>query len=301
MNQIESASSLRSRIQNLNVWKRGEKRAPHKPLLVLYALGQLEIGNRWLPFRDVDEKLRKLLVEFGPSRKRHHPEYPFWRLQNDGIWTVPHDEPLTRRQSNTDPLKSELLEHDIHGGFTDTVWTLLNENRSLRHDLTRLILDEHFQPSFHEDLCNAVGLNLTVPTSQRTRDPAFRNNVLQAYSYQCAICGFDLKLETMSLGLEAAHIQWHNHGGPDDITNGIALCALHHKMFDKGALHVTADLTLLISEAIHGSDPHLARVRERHENRIHAPQRSSYSPSPEVVDWHWDEVFKSPARSQSLS
>ena len=37
------------------------------------------------------------LFEFGPSRKSYHPEYPFWRLQNDGIWEVASDVPLSRK------------------------------------------------------------------------------------------------------------------------------------------------------------------------------------------------------------
>ena len=297
MNKLNSGSSLRSRIQNLNVWKKGERRAPHKPLLVLYALGKLESGQRWLHFREVDQDLRELLIEFGPSRKRHHPEYPFWRLQNDGIWTVPHDEELTRRASNTDPLKSELLEYNIKAGFTGSVWTVLKEDQALRYDLVRLILDEHFQPSFHADLCNAVGLSLAIPTAEHTRDPDFRANVLRAYSHQCAICGFDLSLGDTSLGLEAAHIQWHNHGGPDEVTNGVALCALHHKMLDKGALHITAEPSLLVSEDVHGSNPHLTRLRKRHGDQIQPPQRETYLPDVEAVKWHRKEVFREPARA----
>jgi putative restriction endonuclease len=292
------ASSLRSRIQDLNVWKRGERRAPHKPLLILYAIGKLKQEVRWISFRDVDADLERLLIEFGPSRKRHHPEYPFWRLQNDGIWTVPHDEPLTRRASNTDPLKSELLEHDIHGGFTGPVWTALKENPSRRHGITRLLLSEHFQPSFHRGLLEAVGLSPALSSApQRPRDPDFRPSVLQAYSRQCAVCGYDLRLGDKPLGLEAAHIQWHNHGGPDEVTNGIALCALHHKMLDKGALHVSADLRLVVSEAVCGSGAHLGRLRSRHGERVRGPQRAEYRPDEEVVDWHRNEVFREPARA----
>jgi putative restriction endonuclease len=52
------------------VWKRGDQRAPHKPLLVLYALAELERGERWVSFREVDEKLQSLLVEFGPPNRQ---------------------------------------------------------------------------------------------------------------------------------------------------------------------------------------------------------------------------------------
>ena len=73
----------------INVWSRGSERAPHKPLLVLYALAQLALGEpRAIAFRDVATKLRDLLKEFGPSRKSYHPEHPFWWLQTDGLWVV---------------------------------------------------------------------------------------------------------------------------------------------------------------------------------------------------------------------
>ena len=37
-------------------------------------------------------------------------------------------------------------------------------------------------------------------------------------------------------GWEAAHIQWHSHGGPDQVANGLALCTFHHGAFDRGAI-----------------------------------------------------------------
>ena len=40
------------------------------------------------------------------------------------------------------------------------------------------------------------------------------------------------------LGLEAAHIKWFQARGPDVVQNGLALCSLHHKIFDLGAFTV---------------------------------------------------------------
>ena len=42
-------------------------------------------------------------------------------------------------------------------------------------------------------------------------------------------------LDQETLGIEAAHIKWHQAGGPDTEDNGLALCTLHHKRFDRGA------------------------------------------------------------------
>jgi predicted restriction endonuclease len=34
------------------------------------------------------------------------------------------------------------------------------------------------------------------------------------------------------VGIEAAHVRWHSQAGPDVVANGLALCALHHALFD---------------------------------------------------------------------
>lgn len=39
-----------------------------------------------MPYKEVDKKIRQLLIEFGPERKNYHPEYPFWRLHNNNVF-----------------------------------------------------------------------------------------------------------------------------------------------------------------------------------------------------------------------
>jgi len=44
---------LLTRIREVSVWKKGDQRAPHKPLLILYALGKLLEGQDELTQRRV--------------------------------------------------------------------------------------------------------------------------------------------------------------------------------------------------------------------------------------------------------
>ena len=91
MNREEFLTAL----DNLNVWKRGGVRAPHKPLLLLLALGRLsQDENRLVRYEDVEARLRQLLERFGPPRQVTHPEFPFWHLQTDGIWEIPDRDSL---------------------------------------------------------------------------------------------------------------------------------------------------------------------------------------------------------------
>ena len=59
-------ADLLQRVQGINVWKRRGERAPHKPLLLLYALARAAHGERDIRYERVDEMLGSLLQKFGP-------------------------------------------------------------------------------------------------------------------------------------------------------------------------------------------------------------------------------------------
>ena len=65
-------------------------------------------------------------------------------------------------------------------------------------------------------------LTLETTATRSKGDPAFRQRVLKAYEYRCAVCGFDVRLGTVSIALDAAHIRWHQAGGPETEGNGLA-------------------------------------------------------------------------------
>jgi hypothetical protein len=99
---------LLTNIREVSVWKQGDQRAPHKPLLILYALGKLLAGQNDVRFKEFYEPFTKLLQEFGPPRKSYHPEFPFWYLRSEGFWEI---EPATgwiMKKGGSSPSKSDL-------------------------------------------------------------------------------------------------------------------------------------------------------------------------------------------------
>ena len=104
-----------------------------------------------------------LLLAFGPPAKSYHPEYPFWRLQNDGtFWEIPErEEAMARRGERLrtgDVPPSILRTVDARGGFSGPVFALLRARPDLVAELTADILEEHFEASFHEGILDAVGM-----------------------------------------------------------------------------------------------------------------------------------------------
>jgi putative restriction endonuclease len=295
---MASRAEVLERFDRLNVWRRGGQRAPHKPLLVLYALGRWQRGDRAdLPFREAERDLTDLLKEFGPPRQAHHPEYPFWRLQNDRVWTVRAAGTLHARQSNTDPTKRSLLATDARGNFSDDVQRAFRSNPSLVASIAARLLEHHFPESLHQDILSAVGLSLDVVSSQkRKRDPQFRKRVLVAYEYACAVCGFDVRLGTVSVALDAAHIRWLQAGGPDEESNGLALCVLHHKPFDLGAFTLDKNGMLLVSDQVQGNEGFKHTLMRYHGVLVRPPQKPEWNPSAAHLAWHGRQVFKGEAR-----
>jgi putative restriction endonuclease len=293
-----TADEIRERFSAITVWKRGGERAPHKPLLALYAIGRLLRGEpQMVEYARVDRDLSKLLTEFGPRRQSVHPEYPFWRLQNDGLWELSRIEGLTARRGNTDAKKSELLENNVEGGFRPEVYQELLSNKRLVRLIVQDLLDANFPETLHQNILEAVGIDFSADTlAVITRSPEFRDRVLRAYEYSCAVCGFDLRLGNVLVAVEAAHIKWHQAGGPDEESNGLALCTLHHKLFDRGVFTLSDKMNVIISESAHGTRGFQEWVIGFHGKPIRRAQRPTYYPDKIAVEWHVKEVFQGPGR-----
>ena len=159
----------------------------------------------------------------------------------------------------------------------------------------------------HGDILAALGLDLSIPadaaSSEATsvtarRDPKFRERVLRAYEHRCCVCGFDLRIGQTTAGLEAAHIKWFQAKGPDVESNGLALCALHHKIFDLGAFTILPDTySLVFSQHVVASEASRHMLLGFHGAGLIMPQSKDYYPLAEFLHWHEKEVFKKPGRA----
>lgn len=286
-------SQLLERFKQLKSWKKKGERAPHKPLLLLYALGRLERGqSRLFSYHEEKENIKYLLKEFGPYRKVYHSRYPFVRLYNDGIWDLRGEENIDATKDYSD---SYLEERGIQGGLSEEVFSLLSSDSKLFMELVTLLLEKNFPRSIHNDILQEVGLSLE-PEVRRIRDPAFRERVLTAYSFRCAICGFNVRLGSTLVAVEAAHIKWHQAGGPDREENGVALCSMHHKLFDRGVFTLTPSMELIVAERAHGTQGFQEWLLRYHGKPIQRPQSPLYEPEQPFLDWHVREVFQGPAR-----
>ncbi len=74
------------------------------------------------------------------------------------------------------------------------------------------------------------------------RDARFRPAVMRAYNRRCAICQYAMKL------VDAAHIiPVSDPHSTDEITNGIALCGVHHTAYDTGLLGIQSNYRIIVN------------------------------------------------------
>ncbi|CAL9459338.1 phosphorothioated DNA-binding restriction endonuclease [Streptomyces sp. enrichment culture] len=287
------------RVAKLRQWTRSGTRAPHKPLLLLYALGRFRQDDAHadadggLRYTAVEQDLQRLLTEYGPPH-RTTPAYPFHHLVSDGVWEVRTDHGPGSPGTGV----RDLRETGATGRLAPDLRAALRREPELLGCITRLLLDRHFPPSVHGELCEAVGLEPeTAAVEQsavvrRQRDPRMRRLVLTAYEYRCAFCGYDGRLGTVPVGLEAAHVRWWAFGGPDEVDNGLCLCSLHHKLFDKGVLGVGDDLRILVSQRFVGHSPAAReQVTALAGRPVIGPQPGMDPIAAAHRDWHTRQVF----------
>ncbi|MBN1264440.1 MAG: HNH endonuclease [Anaerolineales bacterium] len=283
--------------QHITVWKKGDQRAPHKPLLLLIMLARVQQGNdRLASYDEIEEPLEKLLIEFGPSRKSIHPELPFWYLQYDDLWELSTDAPFRKRPNNRQPSPKEFRDMDAHAGFRQDIYSHFYHHPTDLTSAAQELLYQHFPSTLHEDIADQIGLDLSTErekqlVSRTVRDPAFRQAVLAAYEYRCAVCSWDIRIGDTPVGLEAAHIKWVQAGGPDVVPNGLSLCSLHHKLLDRGAITLTPEYRMIISEQAVG-DCSLETQLPYHQNPIVLPVDHREYPDQIYLEWHRMEVYR---------
>jgi putative restriction endonuclease len=281
---------------SLKTHKKSDHVAPHKPLLILLALSRLQAGEpRLLLYEELERDLKDLLTRFSKGANPR-PQYPFWRLQNDmacELWEIPRASECHPNDSN-DVSANELIRLHIKGGFTNDLYEQLKTNPEQASQLAQKILDDYFPQSLHGDIKECIGLSTEWYTQavKRKRDPRFAKKILELYRYSCAVCQYGARLGHAPIGIEAAHIKWHAYEGPDHETNGLALCTLHHKAFDAGALGLGDDRTIIVSRSLNGAGP-LEEVFYRHHGKpILLPNQSGSEPSIDFIRWHRREILK---------
>ena len=122
----------------------------------------------------------------------------------------------------------------------------------------------------------------------RRHQAFFRRAVLASYDSACCACGLDAPPL-----LNASHIvPWaQDEALRADPTNGLCLCALHDRAFDRGLVAVSPEGRFLVVSARHLARSEAGRrfAAETDGVALRAPRR--FAPDPARLAWHRENVF----------
>lgn len=139
------------------------------------------------------------------------------------------------------------------------------------------------------------------------RASSFREGVVQAYGFQCAVTRFSAGVvpqgRITSL-IEAAHIRPVASSGSDSLSNGIAMTPTVHRMFDAGLFTlrsaIDGGLQVQVSPALDQrmiSSPDGGSRIELHDGvRLLLPSHRRFWPSADQVHYHQRRVFQGEPR-----
>ena len=292
-----SDEEVLTRLATFRQYQQDGKRVPHKPLLVLLSLGRLQdSGTSALPWSLAETQLADLIAEFGPPSKTARAQsaaYPFTRLRRDDIWLIDANVP----DDNLTPLR----EHRVTGRLDERLESALRAKPGLLRQAARCLVERHFPMTVASDVLTAVGLDPDAVMSttavvdelaeRRKRSSSWPQMILAAWDRQCAFCGYDGQLGGAAVGIEAAHVRWFNLGGPDTEDNGMVLCSLHHKLFDRGAIGLNLDHRIQVSGLFSARTDTAKRTYDLHDKPLN-PRRGTALPAPDHITWHRSQVFK---------
>lgn len=129
---------------------------------------------------------------------------------------------------------------------------------------------------------------VTAVVQRRLHQLAFRERVIRAYEERCALC----RLRHREL-LDAAHITPdRDTTGDPVVSNGMALCKLHHAAFDQFFFAVRPDYQIEVRPSIlaETDGPMLVvGLQEIHGQTIHLPRRPANMPDPDRLEHRYAE------------
>ena len=127
--------------------------------------------------------------------------------------------------------------------------------------------------------------------ARRLDQVKFRRDVLRVYRGRCSVCS----LKERDL-VEAAHIiGWRQPGGIAAVVNGLALCAIHHRAYDRNLLGIDPDGVVHIGERLLKEiDGPMLRsgLQGFHGAAILQPRAENDRPDPERLRLRYEEFLQ---------
>ena len=318
-----STKLLKMRCDRNGGWDvRTQGKAPHKPMMMLAVLDLMETGQlhgNLIPYDDALLDAFDLYWSRVFGTKGTNPLQPFWHLKSEGHWMLVPQHGCAQTLAGQSGLPSLAVFRRLARGacLSDDLWREWQDpvaRATMRAQLlaayfdapTAILLAGQAEVA---QQAHAARQALTLRSRKvfteiwegdggldakftgESRQMAFRQVVVAAYTHACAACGTHIRTQAGHSCLQAAHIIPFSVARNDDPRNGLGLCPLHHWAFDQGMMGVAEDCTWIIhpyARQLPASGDFLALAKRP----LRLPDQEGLQPAAKALAWHRREVMK---------
>lgn len=287
--------------------------APHKPILLLSVIEQLEQGkvqrNQFYLSPELVATFLKYWGQFGSANHNADIALPFFHLQGDSFWHLRANPGFEATVASKTKIRGlNALRNVIKYAYVDeALFSLLSVNET-RKELTNVVIDSWFnhQTDKVEELLSYDELEQTqlklfdsggaaytledLKDQELTfvRNAAFRRNVISLYNQQCAFCRLRIVSDKNHNIVDGSHILPFAEFRDDFFDNGISLCKNHHWAFDRGWFSIDNTYRIIVaSERLHEEASGNTRpIKDFHGEQILLPTQAKYNPRLSALEWH---------------
>ncbi|MFD7573470.1 HNH endonuclease [Streptomyces sp. NPDC059810] len=180
----EAEADLVRRVRNLAPAEREGGPRLHRPLLLLWALGQAVDGKpRQQSWTQIRDSVMPLLTTYADGQGSQAVVYPFWALQNNGLWEVEEGEGLPLTSGGRRPTLTALDQANPTAGLPKADHDLLTQDWALTARVAGSLLLRFF-PKSMDEVAQAAGLEKLLAGGI---DGALRPRVGELYKNRTAI------------------------------------------------------------------------------------------------------------------
>jgi tetratricopeptide (TPR) repeat protein len=196
--------------------------------------------------------------------------------------------------ANNSPTLLETIEQQsVNQSIADSAIeaTTKDTSQEIRENINQSITEEIEDIAAAQEHLNAEGYFnpktikkakelITISIARRQGQSQFRQSLLEAYNYRCAITGFDVQE-----ALEAAHIIPYSDTENNHPSNGLLLRADLHTLFDLNLIAINPDtmqvyLTPNLRHTSYG---------ELHGKPLQLPKNKAYYPRKDALEWRCNQ------------
>lgn len=301
-------------LQKIRVDRASKTPAPHKAILLLVLIDQIEqdfldpnairlspqLAFQFLAYWEV-------IAQRGRAIGR--VELPFFYLKSDGLLRHIAKRGLEAALPAVRPTSVEALSSVIdRAEMPDSLFVFLSDERNREAARRELIQGNWFLPNERFSLREMFGFpqdevqtaispanaDERINAAQKGREARFRLTIVPLYRYTCALCGMKAITPSGLTLVEAAHIHQFAKSKNNDPDNGLALCRNHHWAFDAGLWSIDESSRVVVAHTfIEEISPYpntLSDFAGRSLDLSWIPQ--NLRPNQRHIEWHRHQKYR---------